>query len=109
MCTKQGRRALPVLLVTEPGEMAGRACYIIIIRDVTERKRAQSLLQEQQRELAHLSRVAALGELSGALAHELNQPLAAILANARAAQRIISADQPDMAELHEILEDIALR
>jgi C4-dicarboxylate-specific signal transduction histidine kinase len=88
--------------------MAGEPCYIVIIRDVTERKRAELMLQEQQRELAHLSRVAALGELSGALAHELNQPLAAILANARAAQRIISADQPDINEVRDILEDIAL-
>jgi PAS domain S-box-containing protein len=99
---------LRIVLVTDTVEMAGEPCFIIIIRDVTERKRAESMLQEQQRELAHLSRVAALGELSGALAHELNQPLAAILANARAAQRIISADQPNIPEIRDILEDIAL-
>jgi two-component system, LuxR family, sensor kinase FixL len=89
-------------------EMAGERCYIIIIRDVTDRKLAESMLQEQQRELAHLSRVAALGELSGALAHELNQPLAAILANARAAQRMISGDHQNLTEVRDILEDIAL-
>ncbi len=96
-----------ILLVTDTVDMAGEACYIVIIRDITERKRSQALLQEQQRELAHLSRVAALGELSGTLAHELNQPLAAILANARAAQRILSTNAPSITELREILEDIA--
>jgi C4-dicarboxylate-specific signal transduction histidine kinase len=98
---------LRILLVADTVEMAGEPCYIIIIRDVTDRKRAESMLQEQQRELAHLSRVAALGELSGALAHELNQPLAAILANARAAQRMIMS-QGNTTEIRDILEDIAL-
>jgi PAS domain S-box-containing protein len=97
---------LHALLTTEWVKMGEELCTITLIRDVTERKRAELMLQEQQRELTHLSRVAALGELSGALAHELNQPLAAILANARAAQRMMAADQPNMAELHEILDDI---
>ncbi len=100
-------KTLRVVLVADTVDMAGEACYIIIIRDVTERKQAEAMVREQQRELAHLSRVAALGELSGALAHELNQPLAAILSNARAAQRMMAADQPNRAEVHEILEDIA--
>ena len=52
--------------------------------DITERKRAEFELAAQRNELAHLARVAMLGELSGSLAHELNQPLTAILANARA-------------------------
>jgi C4-dicarboxylate-specific signal transduction histidine kinase len=98
---------LQAVLTTERVRIQDELCTITLVRDVTERKRAQLQLQEQQRELTHLSRVAALGELSGALAHELNQPLAAILANTRAAQRIMSADQPDMVELHEILDDIA--
>jgi two-component system, LuxR family, sensor kinase FixL len=86
----------------------GESCYIINIRDVTARKRAEMEAEEQRRELAHLSRVASLGELSGALAHELNQPLAAILANTRAAQRIMMHGRPDLAEVRDILEDIAL-
>jgi PAS domain S-box-containing protein len=96
-----------IVIVTDTVEMAGEPCFIVIARDITERKRAEALLQEQRRELAHLNRVAALGKLSGALAHELNQPLAAILANARAGQRIMAAVQPDMTELRDILEDIA--
>ena len=65
----------------------------MMVRDITERRRAEHELAVQRRELAHLGRVALLGELSGALAHELNQPLAAILTNARAAQRMLSSDE----------------
>ncbi|HWN17465.1 MAG TPA: MASE1 domain-containing protein [Gemmatimonadales bacterium] len=100
-------QVLQAVLTIERVRIQDELCTITLIRDVTERKRAQLQLQEQQRELTHLSRVAALGELSGALAHELNQPLAAILANTRAAQRIMLADPPDLVELHEILDDIA--
>jgi signal transduction histidine kinase len=61
---------------------------------------------EQRRELTHLSRVALLGELSGALAHELNQPLTAILSNAQAAQRFLDEETANMPEVREILNDI---
>jgi C4-dicarboxylate-specific signal transduction histidine kinase len=56
--------------------------------------------------MAHLSRVTLLGALSGSLAHELNQPLAAILFNAQAAQRMLARGAADPAELQEILNDI---
>ena len=62
---------------------------------------------EQRLELAHLGRVALLGELSATLAHEMKQPLTAILTNARAAQHLLKADGAATAELREILEDIA--
>ena len=74
--------------------------------DVTERKSAERLAAVQRRELSHLGRVAVVGELSAALAHELNQPLAAILANARAAQRLLQRDGASAVELGAILEDI---
>jgi len=74
--------------------------------DVTERRSAERLAEEQRRELSHLGRVAVVGELSAALAHELNQPLAAILANARAARRMLENDGIEKAELRAILEDI---
>lgn len=74
--------------------------------DITDRKVAALRLEQQQRELAHLSRVVMLGELSGALAHELNQPLTAILSNAQAAQRFLAADPVDLVELRELLGDI---
>ena len=75
--------------------------------DITERKAAEQRLQEQQRNLAHSARVSVAGELSSALSHELNQPLAAILANAAAARRFLLHDPPDMQEISDILEAIA--
>lgn len=63
------------------------------------------VVEEQQR-LAHLARVAIVGELSGGLAHELNQPLTSILCNAQAAQRALACKDVDIAELREIMDDI---
>jgi PAS domain S-box-containing protein len=74
--------------------------------DITARKEAELELQQQRREVTHLSRVTMLGELSGALAHELNQPLTAILSNAQAARRFLAQDSVDLAELRDIVQDI---
>jgi PAS domain S-box-containing protein len=98
---------LETLLSADTVEMGGEPCFITFIRDVTARKRAEAEAQEQRLQLAHLSRVGLLGELSGSLAHELNQPLTAILANVRAAQRLLGAGPPDLLEVGSILEDIA--
>jgi C4-dicarboxylate-specific signal transduction histidine kinase len=97
---------LRAVLAAETVEVGGGPCVIMMIRDITERQRAAHEIAVQRNELAHLGRVALLGELSGALAHELNQPLAAILANARAAQRILARDDVDQAEIDAILSDI---
>jgi signal transduction histidine kinase len=70
------------------------------------RRRAERAEKEQQRQLAHLSRVAMLGELTGTLAHELNQPLTAILSNANAACHLLRLDPPDVGEVRETLDDI---
>ena len=90
----------------ETAELAGEPCFIAIIRDLTDQRRAEREVQERQRELAHLSRVATLGELSGTLAHELSQPLTAMLTNAEAAQRMLCQKPVDIEELREILSDI---
>ena len=74
--------------------------------DITARKQAELEVQQQRGELAHLSRVTMLGELSGSLAHELNQPLTAILSNAQAAQRFLAHDNADLNEVRDILADI---
>lgn len=63
--------------------------------------------RKHQAELAHASRVSLLGELSASLAHELKQPLAAILSNAQAGLRFLNDDEPDLDELRAILGDIA--
>ncbi|WP_027152829.1 PAS domain S-box protein [Mesorhizobium sp. WSM2561] len=75
-------------------------------RDVTELKNAEKEAQQRREEVMHLTRVAVLGELSGALAHELNQPLSAILSNAQAARRMLGRDMPSLDDLMEILDDI---
>jgi PAS domain S-box-containing protein len=97
---------LRAVLASETVDVGGEPCLITLIRDITERRRAEHEVAAQRQQLAHLGRVAVLGELSGALAHELNQPLTAILANARAAQRMLQRDNVDMTELRAILDDI---
>ena len=79
---------------------------LVSVVDITERRRIERATARQRDELAHLSRVVTLGELSGSLAHELRQPLTAILNNAQAAQRFIAASPPRLDELAEILADI---
>jgi two-component system, LuxR family, sensor kinase FixL len=74
--------------------------------DITARKQAEEKAQRQHEELAHPSRVTTVSELSGSLAHELNQPLAIILTNAQAAQRLLAQQPPDLTEAREILADI---
>ncbi len=74
--------------------------------EVTERARAQEEAHRRQAELAHVSRVTSMGELVASISHELNQPLAAVLTNAQTALRLIGKKEPDLEELHDILEDI---
>lgn len=74
--------------------------------NITDRKETELELQHKRTEVVRLSRIAILGELSGALAHELNQPLTAILSNAQAAQRFLSQDNLNLSELQSILQDI---
>ncbi len=81
-------------------------CLMGITVDVTERRQAEMEAQRNREEIAHLSRVAMLGELSGALAHELNQPLTAILSNAQAALRFLAGEDYDLDEVRDILKDI---
>ena len=74
---------------------------------IWERERVEDALQAHRTQLAHLTRVATAGELSSSLAHELRQPLTAILANAEAAQVLLTRDGVDLREVRAILEDIA--
>jgi PAS domain S-box-containing protein len=77
-----------------------------MVRDITDRRRAELEADSHRRELAHLGRVATLGELTGALAHELSQPLTAVLNNAEAARRLVDRDQPDLEQIRGALDDI---
>jgi PAS domain S-box-containing protein len=79
---------------------------LAIVRDVTESKRAQHEAERSRQELAHISRVTLLGEITASLAHELNQPLTAILTNAQAARQNLAAKRLDETETEEILQEI---
>ncbi len=98
---------------------AGGSLYFLGMLMVTafdltlETKRAATLEVElkdtresKRKEVAHLGRVAAFGEISVSLAHEMNQPLGIILSNAQAAQRLLAKESPDLKEVSEILSDI---
>jgi PAS domain S-box-containing protein len=74
---------------------------------VIERKHAEDELRRTQGELAHVSRVTMMGELAASIAHEVNQPLGAIVGNADVCLRWLAAGQPDLAMLQEALEDIS--
>ena len=81
--------------------------YIGSCLDLTVRKQAEVEAQRSRQEMAHVSRLATLGELAGSIAHELNQPLTAILSNAQAAQRFLNGSSAEPGEVREILKDIA--
>jgi PAS domain S-box-containing protein len=81
--------------------------YIGSCTDVTERKRLEEEFLRQRDELAHVARVTTMGELTASLAHELNQPLGAILSNAEAAEILLAAEPPALEEVRAILADIA--
>ena len=77
-----------------------------IVRDITEPRRAELQARTLRNELAHVGRVTTLAALTGSLAHEINQPLAAVMTNAQAARRLMAAPVPDLAELRAALADI---
>lgn len=81
------------------GEFLG---YVGSCLDITDRKQ----MEEVNRDLAHASRVSMMGQLAAALAHELNQPLGAILRNAEAGEMLMRQPQPDYEEVNAILTDI---
>jgi signal transduction histidine kinase len=77
-----------------------------ILGNALERKRAEAEIRRLSEELRQTSQLMAMGELTASLAHELNQPLGAILNNAKAARRLLTAKTPDLSEIDEALEDI---
>jgi len=77
-----------------------------VSRDITEQMRAEQEILRQRHELLHVNRISTMGLLASSLAHELNQPLGAILRNAEAAELFLQDPQPDFNELRAILSDI---
>ncbi len=79
---------------------------VIAQSDVTDLRRAELEAQRSRQELAHMARVSTVGELTASIAHQLNQPLGAIMTNAQAARRVLDSPNPDFLKLHAILVDI---
>lgn len=77
-------------------------CYVVMSRDITELKEAE----EARQAMVHASRLAVLGELTASIAHEINQPLGAILGNAETAEFLLKQGDPPLEELKQILADI---
>ncbi|MBB4167729.1 PAS domain-containing sensor histidine kinase [Rhizobium sp. BK538] len=80
--------------------------WLHLLIDIDDRRRAEAALQAANDRLARASQVASLVELSASIAHEVNQPIAAALANAQAAFRWLGRDPPDLAEVREALDDV---
>jgi PAS domain S-box-containing protein len=81
--------------------------FFVLAQDLSEKKQKELELQRHRDELAHVSRLVTMGELTASMAHELNQPLTAILSNAQAALRFMDKDPVDIDEIRDILTDIA--
>jgi two-component system sensor kinase FixL len=96
----------PVEIGLSPLETPEGLLVYCRVRDVTERRRLAAEMRRLRMELWHAERVARTGTFSASLAHELNQPLAAILSNAQAALRFLARENPDLGEIREILTDI---
>jgi len=103
---RQDGSAIPVEIGLTPIRTPEGLFVLASITDITARKAAELEAQRHRAELAHVARISTLGELAASLAHELNQPLTAILSNAQAAQRLLDAIPPDLEEVREILKDI---
>ncbi|WP_245321302.1 PAS domain S-box protein [Bradyrhizobium sp. NAS96.2] len=86
--------------------LAGDTEFVGAVTDVTARKLAEAKLHEAQTNLAHVTRVTALGELAASIAHEVNQPLAAVVANAAACLRWLDRATPDLNEARGAVRSI---
>jgi PAS domain S-box-containing protein len=106
--TLDGRIIDVLLTVARPGATEELGIALISLVDLTERIRAQEMLQRLQADFAHAARISMLGELSASIAHELKQPLAAITMNSALGTRWLDRPVPDVAEARLIGQRIAI-
>lgn len=106
MGRRRGGSDFPVDVALSPLQMQAQHYTVAAVSDLSERRSLERELAVERESMAHMSRVVLVGEISGSLAHELNQPLAAILSNAQAAQRILRRDPTELGDIREILDDI---
>ena len=100
-------RAMEATYVPDCEEQGDVRGFYALVLDVTDRNRAQQEARSLLDELAHADRISMMGELAATLAHELNQPMTAIMSNAQAATRFLDRSSPDLDEVREILREIA--
>jgi len=88
-------------------DRAGKPAFArSVSHDMTREKEAEEEAEKLRQEIAHVDRVSMMGQLASALAHEINQPLGAILRNAEAAELLMQEKSPDMEEVRAVLADI---
>ena len=96
----------PIELSAGRFKLLGAEHYAVVIRDITFRREAEARDRKHQAELAHVSRVSLAGEMAAGLAHELSQPLTAIIAYARGCLRLLAGPVPAPALLHEGIKEV---
>lgn len=106
MRTVQGAPCAVLVTVTLPPDSQAWDNVLVSLIDITERNRTQEALHRAQAELAHVTRVTTLGELTASIAHEVNQPLAAMVTNAEACLRWLSRERPNMDEVRGAIDRI---
>jgi signal transduction histidine kinase/ligand-binding sensor domain-containing protein len=78
----------------------------VLRKEINERKQAEERARDYHQQLARMNRAASMGEMATSIAHEVNQPLFAIVSNAQTAKRLLDREPPDMEEVREALDDI---
>jgi signal transduction histidine kinase len=109
------RRLGPFVLIQDTDQILSLEVFWIVLwgptmllaATIRERERAEQALQQQRNQLAHVTRVATVGELSGAIAHELRQPLTSILVNAQTGRQLLASPDVDLQTVRELLDEIA--
>ena len=101
----QERRSVLVAATFSPVPHRNDHVFVSVV-DITERSRAERALQQARAELAHVSRVITLGELTASIAHEVNQPLSAVVTNGEACLRWLDRPVPELAEARACVEQV---
>jgi C4-dicarboxylate-specific signal transduction histidine kinase len=105
--TFDGREMDALFAAARLGPMGPLSISLVGIIDITERVRAQQRLHELQAEFAHSARISVLGELTASIAHEINQPLAAMLTNGETALRWLNRPEPNLAKARDLMQRVA--
>src|SRR5215475_8047212 len=106
LVTRDGRTIDVLYTAARPQMIEGLPISLVSMIDLTERMRAQEELRRMQADFAHAARISMLGELTASIAHEVNQPLAAIAAGGEASLRWLARPTPDIGEARELTKRV---